>query len=153
MDHIDSRFLYTKFLPRIHSSDFTIFTSKQNLRAVPVPTSRIDQIGQGEGNQAFTGTHVPNANIIIRARAKQNILGRGVPEDEADAALVLDQVHHGLGDGAGHPAVGDLPDFDGAVLGGRGYDVVVVGAPGDVQDGTFVTGDQGGVGSDPPRFA
>ena len=56
-------------------------------------------------------------------------MGGGVPEDEANSPLVLDKVDHGLGDGSGEAALGNLPDFDGAVLGRRSDHVVVVRAP------------------------
>ena len=56
-------------------------------------------------------------------------MGGGVPEDEADSPLVLDKVDHGLRDGSGEAALGNLPDFDGAVLGRRSDHVVVVRAP------------------------
>ena len=38
--------------------------------------------------------------------------------------------------------VGHLPDLDYAILTSRGDDIVVMGTPGNVQDGTFVTANQ-----------
>src|SRR3989344_4579484 len=40
--------------------------------------------------------------------------------------------------------LGDLPDLGGAVLRGRGEEVVVEGVGVDVEDGTLVAGDEGG---------
>ncbi len=48
--------------------------------------------------------------------------------------------------------IGDLPDFDHAVLAARGDDIVIVGAPGDVQHGALVPANQGVVGIDPANL-
>ena len=48
--------------------------------------------------------------------------------------------------------IGDLPDFDHTVLAARGDDIVIVGAPGDVQHGALVPANQGVVGIDPANL-
>jgi len=52
----------------------------------------------------------------------------------------------------GEAMIGDLPDFDHAVLAARGDDIVIVGAPGDVQHGALVPANQGVVGIDPANL-
>ena len=59
---------------------------------------------------------------------------------------MLQQVDNRLRHRPGQTAVRNLPDLDVAILGGRGYDVVVVRTPRDVEDGTFVASDEGGIG-------
>ena len=45
-----------------------------------------------------------------------------------------------------------MPDFDVAILRGRGNDVVVVGTPSDVKDGAFVAADERCIGIDAAGF-
>lgn len=71
-----------------------------------------------------------------------------MPEDEPDPPLVVDEVDDWLGEGADQAAVGDVPHLDYAVFGAAGDYVVVVGTPGDVEDGALVTADEGVVSGD-----
>lgn len=71
-----------------------------------------------------------------------------MPQHQADAPLVVDEIDHRFGEGFMQTAVGDVPHFGDAVLRTAGYDVVVVGTEGDVQDGALVTADQWMVGRD-----
>lgn len=73
---------------------------------------------------------------------EEDVLGGGVPLDEVDAALVVDEVGRRLGDGGGQVSVGDAPHFGDAVLAGRRDYVVVVGTPAQVQNGALVAGHQ-----------
>ena len=137
---------------RIHSPDFPILAGEQNLGSVPVPASGVDQVREGEGFEGLTGADVPDDDEVVGPGREEDVLGRRVPQNEPDSPLVLEKVHDGLGHVLGEPAVRNLPDFDEAILRGRGDDVVIVRAPGDVEHGTFVTTHEGNIGVDPADF-
>ena len=68
-----------------------------------------------------------------------------MPGEDADAPLVRDQVGHAVAQVLGEAAVRHVPHLHRAVL-GRGRDqVVVVGAPGQVEHGRLVADDEGRV--------
>ena len=69
-----------------------------------------------------------------------------VPHHDAHSPLVEVQVDDAVGHRPGDAPVGDLPHLDSAVLRGGGDDIVVVRAPGDVQDWALMTSHQGNIG-------
>ena len=63
-----------------------------------------------------------------------------MPENLADATLMRNEIDGGLSEiRRGEATVGNLPNFNRAILGPTGDDVVVVRTPGDVEHGSFVT--------------
>ena len=105
---------------RVHAADLLVFAGEQHLAAVPVPAGAQHQLRQPEGEEALAGAHVPDADVVVAAGGEEDVLRAGVPEHDADPALVEHEVHHALGHGAGHAAVGDLPHLHRAVLAGGG---------------------------------
>lgn len=47
--------------------------------------------------------------LVVRAGSQEDILRSGMPHHEPHSALVEDEVHHGIRQGPGQPAIGDLP--------------------------------------------
>ena len=129
--------------PRIDPPDFPILAGEQNFGSVPVPASGVDQVREGEGFEGLTGADVPDDDEVVGPGREEDVLCRGMPEDEADSPLVLEEVDDRLGHVLGEAAVRNLPDFDEAILRGRSDDVVIVRTPSDVEDGAFVTSHQG----------
>jgi hypothetical protein len=70
--------------------------------------------------------------VSLLTRSQQYILRRGMPQDEADSPLVIQQVYHWLRQSARYPAIRDLPHFDHTVFRAGRYHVVVMRGPGDV---------------------
>ena len=68
-----------------------------------------------------------------------------MPLYDPHSALMGDEIHYALVEIPHKSAIGDLPHFDRAVLGGTGYYIVIVGTPLDVQDRGRVTSDQRGI--------
>ena len=77
----------------------------------------------------------------IPTDAHQDVVGGGVPLNGLHAALVVFEGDDRLRHVDKESAVGDLPYFDGAVVGRTGDDVVVKRAPLNVRHGALVTGD------------
>lgn len=65
-----------------------------------------------------------------------------MPQHQADAALVEDQVDDGFGERARQSAIGYLPHLDHAVLRAGSDHIVVVWTPGNIQNRAFVAAHQ-----------
>ena len=85
------------------------------------------------------GPDIPDENEVIGTSAEEDIIGRRVPFDVGAATLVAAELHQPLLDIARKTAVGNVPEFDGAVFGRRSDDVVVKRVPFDVEYGPGVT--------------
>ena len=107
-------------LRKSHPSDLLVLAGEDDLAAIPVEGGGQDELGQGEVDEALPGADVPHAHIVVAAAGEEDVLGGGVPEDDANSPLVVDEVHHALRHGPGDAAIRDLPYLHCAVLGGGG---------------------------------
>src|SRR5699024_6303131 len=98
-----------------------------------------NQVGHRNGGQYVASTNVPDENFAITAGAEQDIVGGGMPSQEADAPLVANQFDDWLSERSGEAVVGDLPHLYGGIFRSAGNAVVVEGTPGYAQRRTLVT--------------
>ena len=107
-------------VPGVHSPDLPVLAGEEDLAAVPVPAGGEDEVGESEVQETLAGPDVPDADFVVAAGREKDVLGGGMPEDDADPPLVVDEVHHALRHGPGDAAVRNLPDLHCAVLRGGG---------------------------------
>ena len=129
-----------------HPSDLLVLAGEDDLAAVPVEGGGQDELRQAKVDETLSCANIPDADVVVRAAGQEDVLRGRVPHHNAHSSLVEVQVDDAVGHGPGDAAIGDLPHLDCAVLGGRGYDIVVVGTPGDVQHRALVTSHQGYIG-------
>ena len=103
-----------------HPSDLLVLAGEDDLAAVPVEGGGQDELGQGEVDEALPGADVPHAHVVVAAAGEEDVLGGGMPEDDADSPLMMDEVHHTLRHSSGDASIRDLPDLHRAVLRRRG---------------------------------
>lgn len=63
-------------------------------------------------NQNLASSNIPNDNLVVRPGGQENIESGRMPQHEANAALMVEQVDDRLGDGSRQSAVRNLPHLD-----------------------------------------
>ena len=107
-------------VPGVDSPDLLVLAGEEDLAAVPVPAGGEDEVGEGEVQETLAGPDVPDADLVVAAGREKDVLGGGMPEDDPDPPLVVDEVHHALRHGPRDAAIRNLPDLHCAVLRGGG---------------------------------
>ena len=85
--------------------------------------------------------HVPDDDHVVIAHTGEDVVGRRMPVYCTNLSLVPSQRHEALRHLQHHLSIRNVPHLDGAVLAAAGNDVVIEGAPLDVQDRCSVSND------------
>ena len=139
-----------------------VLASRGVIVALIIPDDVLTEILHlSKGGQLASRFDVPNFDGVVTAGTGQDVVGSGMEPQQIDLLRMAHQIHERLRDVTAGlasplavdrlPVLGDAPQLDGGVLGGRGQHALVEGVPFEVQNGPGVAVQRGGVpGPKPP---
>merc|ERR1711892_277406 len=98
---MSNSFLLHSSISWINPPYLLVLAGEEDFTSIPIPAATKYRFRKGEVEEALTSTHVPDADIVVTACGEENVLGRGVPQDNANPPMVEHQVHHALSHGPG----------------------------------------------------
>ena len=154
------RFVQTRFYfdhltcSRIDHSQVFVFTRSDDARAVVIPRDAENHFRMTiDRRQDRRFADVPNEDLHVAAGTEQDVQRSRMPENLSHPTLMRNEIDGWLSEIRRRQAtVGNLPNFNRTIFGTTGDDVVVVRTPGDVENGSFVSGDERNIAIDPADF-
>jgi hypothetical protein len=85
---------------RVNDTHFFVLASCDQLRAVPVEARTEDNVRMTvDVQENLAGADIPNDNLIVGSGGEEDVECRGMPQNETDATLVIEQINHRFGEG------------------------------------------------------
>lgn len=90
---VTQRFGFNVAGPRVDDANLFVLTRRHQLGAVPVEARAQDDVGMAiHVEQHLAGPHIPDDDLVVGAGGQEDVQGRRMPEDKADASLMIKQI-------------------------------------------------------------
>lgn len=125
---------------RIYDPEFFIFGCGCDATSVTIERHTVDYICVTIYHvQSGTFAYIPNDHQVVKAGTDEDIFSGRMPFNVTDSSFVSMQIHEPFCEIIAKTSVWYVPQLDGAIIGARGYDIVVERVPFYVENRSSVT--------------
>jgi hypothetical protein len=126
----------------VQDAELLVLGEGSELRTIGVPLYGLDEVGVAlNGVELGTLLNIPNLDFVVTGGGGKNVVGGGVEVNGTALTAVTRESLSGLRHIGGQTTLGNLPELDGAILRGRGEEVIVEGGPVNIENGALVSRD------------